>query len=55
MKDSLQRLRQDFYWKGIKTDVYSFVRKCEVCQQCKNENVAYPSLLQPFSILDKVW
>jgi len=55
MTATLQRLRQDFYWKKMKQDVYAYVRCCDVCQRCKGENVAYPGLLQPLPIPDKVW
>lgn len=29
------RLKRLFYWKGMKTDVWSFVRACTVCLQAK--------------------
>lgn len=31
------------------------MRQCEVCQRCKIDNVAYPGMLQPFPIPEKVW
>lgn len=37
---TLKRLKQEFYGKKMKQDVYVFVRECEVCQRCKHENVA---------------
>ncbi|XP_075088549.1 uncharacterized protein LOC142170516 [Nicotiana tabacum] len=39
---TLKRLKQDFYWKKMKQDVYNYIRSCDVCQKCKNETVAYP-------------
>ncbi|OIT28094.1 putative mitochondrial protein, partial [Nicotiana attenuata] len=52
---TLKRLKQDFYWKKMKQDVYNYIRSCDVCQKCKNEIVAYPGLLQPLPIPEKVW
>lgn len=39
----------------MKQDVHAYVRCCDVCQRCKSENVAYPGLLQPLPIPNKVW
>lgn len=50
-----QRLKSLFYWKGMKRDVRDWIRGCDVCQRCKNENVASPGLLQPLSIPDEAW
>lgn len=33
----LHRLKQEFYWKRIKHDVYSFVGGRDTCQRCKVE------------------
>lgn len=35
--------------------VKKLVRECEVCQRCKDEQVAYPGLLQPLPVSEKVW
>ncbi|XP_071919012.1 uncharacterized protein [Coffea arabica] len=42
----LRRIQSLFYWPGIKQDVVTFVRSCDVCQRSKHENVPYPGLLQ---------
>ncbi|XP_075103126.1 uncharacterized protein LOC142177943 [Nicotiana tabacum] len=52
---TLKMLKQDFYWKKMKQDVYAYIRVCDVCQKCKSDNAAYPGLLQPLPIHDKVW
>lgn len=52
---TLQRLKQDLYWRKMKQDVYTYVRECDTCQRCKHDNVAPLGLLQPLPILDKVW
>lgn len=44
------RLKQPFFWKGMKRDVIDLVRQCDVCQMCKEENMATPRLLQPIKI-----
>lgn len=40
-----QSIKALFYWKGLKKDVKEWVRSCDTCQKCKNENVASPRLL----------
>ncbi|KAG7579311.1 Integrase catalytic core [Arabidopsis thaliana x Arabidopsis arenosa] len=50
-----QRVKGLFYWKGMVKDIQSFIRSCGVCQQCKGDNAAYPGLLQPLPIPEKVW
>ena len=37
---TLQRVKRNFYWKGMTTDLKKFIRKYEVCQQSKYENVS---------------
>lgn len=31
------------------------VRECQVCQQCKFENVASPGLLKPLPVPERIW
>lgn len=50
-----QRVKGLFYWKGMVKDIQAFIRGCSTCQQCKSDNAAYPGLLQPLPIPDKVW
>lgn len=39
----------------MKKDLMEFIEACDVCKQCKTENVAYPGLLQPLPVPDKPW
>ncbi|XP_031108696.1 uncharacterized protein LOC116013188 [Ipomoea triloba] len=50
-----QRLRSLFYWKGMKQEVEDMVKRCDICQKCKAENVATPGLLQPLAIPNQAW
>lgn len=47
---TLQRLKALFYWPNLPSEVKTQVQGCEVCQRNKEENVAYPGLLQPMPI-----
>ena len=48
-----QDMKHQYWWKGLKIDVASFVTKCVICQQVKMEHPQRPSgLLQPLEILD---
>jgi hypothetical protein len=49
------RVKKDFFWDGLKTDVQRFVAECLVCQQNKVETMKTPGLLQPLSIPSQRW
>ncbi|KAG8480509.1 hypothetical protein CXB51_024639 [Gossypium anomalum] len=49
------RISNLLYWKGLTTDVKHWVRECVICQCCKGDNFASPSLLQPLPIPDHAW
>ena len=34
-------LRRNYYWKGIKPQVYRYVKQCQKCQQCNSQVVKY--------------
>lgn len=44
-----------FYWKGIRSDIASFVKKCVICQRNKYDTSASPGLLQPLPIPSLHW
>jgi transposase InsO family protein len=49
------RVKKDFFWDGLKTNVQSFVEECVVCQENKVETIKTPGLLQPLSIPSQHW
>jgi hypothetical protein len=49
------RVKKDFFWDGLKTNVQRFVAECLVCQQNKVETIKTPGLLQPLSIPSQRW
>ena len=42
---TLHRVKQDFYWPGMKKDLKQYIKECEVCQRVKHENCRPTSLL----------
>jgi hypothetical protein len=44
------KIKRRFMWKGLKTDVFIFMRECNVCQQNKAEHTHMARLLQPLPI-----
>ncbi|XP_059286411.1 uncharacterized protein LOC132039881 [Lycium ferocissimum] len=50
-----QRLKAVFYWPLMVEDVKKVVQECDTCQRCKDEQDAYPGLLQPLPIPDRAW
>jgi hypothetical protein len=49
------RLKKLFLWKGIKTDVDSYVKQCSICQHTKHSHDHPAGLLQPLPIPAGVW
>ncbi|MCH86039.1 hypothetical protein A2U01_0006893, partial [Trifolium medium] len=49
------RLKENFYWVGMKNDVINFVNACLVCQQTKTPTHLPYGPLQPLPIPNEVW
>jgi len=49
------RLKQYFFWAGMKSGVHEYVRACSVCQQAKPDRARYPGLLQPLPVPSSAW
>jgi hypothetical protein len=32
---TLKNVRRDFFWVGMKSDIQTYIRRCEVCQRAK--------------------
>ena len=52
---TLHRVKQDFYWPGMKKDLKQYIKECDVCQRVKHENCRVAGLLQPLPIPSKPW
>ena len=48
-------LRRQFWWHGMKRDIFDFVSKCLICQQVKPEHQVPTGLLQPIMIPEWKW
>jgi len=51
---TLARAKVNFLWTGMKADIKTFVRECQVCQENKHETVLPAGLLQPLPIPSRV-
>eukprot|EP00253_Pinus_taeda_P018529 PITA_18529 len=49
------RVKKEFFWEGLKSNIQKFVVQCLVCQQNKVETIKTPGLLQPLSIPSQHW
>ena len=49
------RVKKEFFWDGLKSDIRKFVAECLVFQQNKVETIKTPGLLQPLSIPSQCW
>jgi hypothetical protein len=45
------RIKQLFFWPGLRTDVWAFVQNCATYIQAKPDRSRYPSLLEPLPVL----
>ncbi|GKC38323.1 reverse transcriptase [Tanacetum coccineum] len=52
---TMKKLGSLFYWKGLKKMVKQMVRDCDVCQRQKPDLSAYPRLIQPLPIPERIW
>ena len=52
---TIHRARKDFFWPRMKSAVKRFIRKCDICQRVKAENVSLAGLLQPLPIPKRPW
>lgn len=53
--NTYRRIAALFYWKSLKDDVTSFVKKCDTCKKSKYDTSAYPGILQPLQVLSTSW
>jgi hypothetical protein len=49
------KMKQFFYWPGMKTAVQRYVQSCSTCQQAKPDRSRYPGLLQPLPVPEGAW
>ena len=52
---TLHRGKQDIFWKGMKSDVKSHIKCCEMCQRIKVDTSKPVGLLLPLPIPVKPW
>ena len=49
------RIKREFFWNGMHSDVRTYIRECDVCQRNKSENIKPAGLLQPLPIPKQAW
>nr|GEX30991.1 retrotransposable element Tf2 [Tanacetum cinerariifolium] len=52
---TMKKLRSLLYWKGLKKMVKQMIRDCNACQRHKPDLSAYPGLIQPLPIPERIW
>lgn len=52
---TLQRVKQSFYWSGMRTSIKDFIKNCDTCQRCKYDCMTPAGLLQPLPIPQRIW
>jgi hypothetical protein len=52
---TFQRIRANYYWRGMRSRIKEFIKECEVCQRQKVESLSPKGLLHPLPIPEKTW
>ncbi|GJZ26886.1 reverse transcriptase, partial [Tanacetum coccineum] len=52
---TLHMIKEVFFWKGMQKMMKQTVKECDVCQREKHDLSAYPVILQPLPIPEKIW
>ncbi|GKB06306.1 transposon ty3-G gag-pol polyprotein [Tanacetum coccineum] len=52
---TLAKVKQSFWWVGLKERLKRFIRECSVCQRFKTDSMKPAGLLQPLPIPERVW
>ncbi|GJY36212.1 transposon ty3-G gag-pol polyprotein [Tanacetum coccineum] len=52
---TLAKVKQSFWWVGLKERLKRFIRECSVCQRFKTDSMKPTGLLQPLPIQERVW
>lgn len=55
MRATYQRIKNIFFWPGLKKFVENYIAQCPVCQRAKGEHCLIPGLLDPLPIPDMAW
>lgn len=52
---TLSRVRERFWWPGMRDDVNEYVSACPVCEQNKSRNAPSAGLLRPLPVPQRPW
>jgi hypothetical protein len=52
---TLLRGKRECHWQGMKSDVKSYIKGCDICQRIKHETSKHVGFLQPISIPPRLW
>ena len=55
MERTLELIERDYWWKGMRDDIRSFVRACPSCQVMKSETGAQKGTMQPIPLPKFKW
>lgn len=55
IQNTYRRVKQHFFWQGLKRDVEEWVKRCNVCAQNKVDGTPYTRLLQSLPIPHRIW
>ena len=55
VKKTVELIKQDYWWPGMRDDVTKFIKSCDTCNRCKAPTHAPQGLLNPLHIPSRPW
>ena len=55
IQNTYRKVRQLFFWLGLRRKVMEYVKGYDTCNRCKHENIHPQGLLQPLPVPDQAW
>lgn len=52
---TIQKVRNLFFWPGMRASILQYVQQCVVCLQAKPDRSRYPGLLEPLPVPSSAW
>ena len=52
---TMDLIKRNYWWHGIRGDVVAYVQSCPVCQRMKSDNRKKASKMQPIPLPNRAW
>jgi hypothetical protein len=55
IKKTYKKIKEDYYWSGMKKEMKTYITKCDACQKNKNRTQKPQGFLEPLPIPEQNW